>query len=489
MKFGIQSFYAKISAIFLLLLLILVVLQLYLSVHSASRYVQETEQKLNRDLAQNIAIEFRPFLKDTIQHSQIEELIHYLMVLNPRVEFYLLDEDGTILSYFAVPRNKVEVNAVDLDPVLEFLDSDSDRLVLGDDPRNQGSVKPISVSRIRLNNHRPGYLYVILGSEQYDSAAQMVQESYILKGSAIMLALAFIAAAIIGLILFGLLTRRFNRLYHVVHEFQKGHHDVRVNDSSRDEIGRLGQAFDQMADTLAANMEQLKRTDDLRRELVANVSHDLRTPLASIRGYIETIMMKLDSLDKEEQKRYLQIISKNTQLLNSLVSELFELSKLDAKQIEPHIEHFSMAELTQDVILKFQPLAKEVKVQLVADLPTDLPPVNGDIGLIERALSNLIDNAIRNTPAGGRVKISLESRKDQVYITISDTGKGILAKDLPYIFDRFKRIEKQKSLDYAGAGLGLAIAKKVLEIHKSTIHVKSQLDQGTEFSFALSAKV
>lgn len=481
-----NSFFAKITGIFLLLLLALVVVQIWLSINSSQRYVQESEQKLNRDLAKNIAAEFEPFLKDTIKYENIEDLIHYLMVLNPRVEFYLLNEQGQVLSFFAVPKEKVKLEFVSLGPINEYLKNEN-KLVLGDDPRNTGTQKPFSATPIKLAQNKPGFLYVILGGELYDSATDMISESYILKDLSTGLVLVFIIAGIVGIVLFAFLTKRLYRMADVVKRFQHGDHNARIKDKSKDEIGQLGNTFNDMADKIVKSMQELKRTDDLRRELVANVSHDLRTPLASIQGYLETIFIKEDSLSIDERKKYLDIIFSNTKLLNNLVQELFELSKLDAKQIEPKVEPFSMADLTMDVVLKFKPLAKKLGVNLDAEAPQDLPLVTADIALIERALSNLIDNAIRNTPEKGNVTVSLLPKKSTVYITISDTGKGIAAEDLPKIFERFKRIDKTQSRSYGGAGLGLAIAKKILEVHNSNINVESKINIGTQFTFALPA--
>ena len=232
-------------------------------------------------------------------------------------------------------------------------------------------------------------------------------------------------------------------------------------------------------------MEELKKTDNLRRELVANVSHDLRSPLASIQGYLETIMMKENSLSAEESRKYLQIIFDNTKMLGNLVDDLFELSKLDAQQIQPQTESFSMADLTQDVVIKFNPLAKKLDITLDLNLAKSLPMVQADIALIERALSNLIDNAIRFTPPQGTVTIYLKKKGNQVLVDITDTGPGIPAEELPLIFERFYRIDKSRAKSYGGAGLGLAIAKKIIELHDCKIEVKSEINQGTTFSFGL----
>ena len=362
---------------------------------------------------------------------------------------------------------------------------DQNMPILGDDPRHLGKQKTFAATPVQIGNSTPGYIYVILMGEQYDSAADMLRESFIIRNTSMGILAAFITTGLIGLILFALLTKRFHQMTSKVKEFERGKYDVRISSKSSDEVGQLSQAFDHMADTITANMEELKKTDNLRRELVANVSHDLRSPLASIQGYLETIMMKENSLSAEESRKYLQIIFDNTKMLGNLVDDLFELSKLDAQQIQPQTESFSMADLTQDVVIKFNPLAKKLDITLDLNLAKSLPMVQADIALIERALSNLIDNAIRFTPPQGTVTIYLKKKGNQVLVDITDTGPGIPAEELPLIFERFYRIDKSRAKSYGGAGLGLAIAKKIIELHDCKIEVKSEINQGTTFSFGL----
>ena len=488
MKLIFRSFYGRISAIFLTLLLLLVVVQVLVSTNASLRFVNESEQKLNRHLARDIAREFEPFMGDSIDYGEIEHTIHYLMVINPRIEIYLLEEDGTILTFFAVPKEKVQLESLATSPIQEYLSDGSEMPILGDDPRNPGKKKPFSAAPIQIRPGQPGYLYVILGSEQYDSVADMIRESFITRMGLLNLLAAFVCTGIAGLILFAVLTRRLQKMTGAVTKFAHGDYNSRARMGSDDEIGQLAGAFNQMADTIVANMEELQHTDDLRRELVANVSHDLRSPLASIQGYLETIIIKEKSLSPDERQKYLEIILNNTTMLSRLVAELFELSKLEAKQTKPKFETFSIADLAQDVVMKFQPMADDSRVLIEAVLPQCLPLVYADIALVERALSNLIDNAIRHTQADGVVKVELKRAGDTVKITVSDTGKGIPADELPHIFERFYHIDKSRSRGYSGAGLGLAIAEKILEIHDSRIQVRSIVDKGTIFTFALGSR-
>jgi len=198
--------------------------------------------------------------------------------------------------------------------------------------------------------------------------------------------------------------------------------------------------------------------------------------------------LKGKSLKEEDRLEYIETALRNSERLNSLVSELFELSKLDARQIEPEIESFSLSELVQDLVLQFKPQAEEKGVELVPVLKDGLYLVNADISLVERAISNLVGNAITHTPAGGKVQVYPDQVGPGVEISVIDNGAGISTEDLPYIFDRFYRADKSRpSSKSGGAGLGLAIAKKIVELHGSKLEVESTLNAGTKFSFFLPA--
>jgi len=481
-----RNFYLKISIVFLGLLLCLGLVQIWLSVNSSMAFVRESDQALNKHLARDVAKKFEKFLTDTVDLAGIEHLIHDLMIMNPRVEFYLLDDEGKIIAFFAEPQKKVKLQYLNLDPIHQFLAEEAELPILGDDPRNIGLEKPFSAARLQIGPDIDGYLYIILGGEKYDTASEMVKESYIFKTMSGGFAVTLIFTAIVGLLAFGFLTKKFRKMTRTVKKFEAGDYSQRIDIKSEDEIGQLANAFNQMADTIVANMEELKRIDKQRRELVANVSHDLRSPLASIQGYLETILMKDATLSADERKKFLNTIYDSSISLSQLVAELFELSKYDAKQIQPHPEPFSITELTQDVFMKFKPQAESRNINFYMNFPKDLPMVIGDIGMIERALSNLIENALRYTPEKGTVKIELSRKGDKISIIVQDTGYGIPEDELPRVFERFYRVEKSREKASGGTGLGLAIASKIVELHNDNIAVESEVNKGTSFSFSLS---
>jgi signal transduction histidine kinase len=235
----------------------------------------------------------------------------------------------------------------------------------------------------------------------------------------------------------------------------------------------------------ARGVTELKQKDLLRRDLIANVAHDLRTPLSSMRGYLETLLIKNTEIGSEERIQYLQIILSSTIQLSNLIDELFKLSRLEAKQVQLKRESFSLVDLVQDVVLKLMQFAVKNNIQLLVELVDDIPSVYADIGLIERVITNLLDNAIRYTPPGGIVKVMLTRKSKAVRLCLVDTGCGIAAEDLPFVFDRYYRRKKKTPSGEKGTGLGLAITKKILELHNSYIQVESKLGVGTKFYFDL----
>jgi signal transduction histidine kinase len=252
-----------------------------------------------------------------------------------------------------------------------------------------------------------------------------------------------------------------------------------------DEIDRLGLALRDMSARLASQVQRLKQTDVLRRELVANVSHDLKTPLATLQGYVDTLLLKEGVLDREERRNYLEIAARSCRRLSKLVSDLIELAKLDAQAVVPQIETFSAAELLQDIAQKFLLNARQRRVELAAVVPDRAPYVCADIGLIERVLENLLGNALAHTDSDGRVVLALEDHGDCVVLRVTDTGCGIAPEELSNVFERFYRVDGPRWERGGNAGLGLAISKGILELHGSDLQVESRVGEGTSFSCRL----
>jgi signal transduction histidine kinase len=480
-----KRFSVKVSLLFLVLLIIMGLAQVLISVRITEKRQIEADQLVNLNLARDMAREIDPYVRETIDTEQIGSIMHYMMVMNPKIEIYLLDEGGKILAFFAEPGIEVKQDRVDVRPIEVFLQGERSFPIYGSDPRNPRQKKHFSAAPVIFNSERRGYLYVVLRSSLYDRAIRTLRDRYLFSTFNKSLLLSFLGVGIIGLILFTFMTKRLQRVSKAVKDFERGEFSRRIEMSAKDEIGYLAQAFNQMADKIAANLEELKRTDKLRRELIANISHDLKSPLASIQGYIETLMIKESSIKAEERHRLLGIVLHSTKSLNKLVEQLFELSKLDAKQVEPMRETFSMTELAQDVYMKFKPHAEGHGIQLSAQLPESLCFVNADIAMIERVMSNLLDNALKHTPGSGRVSIEVKPVNSSIRFIVADSGRGIPSEEIPHVFERFFIGDKSRSRSGQGSGLGLSISKKIIELHGSTITVESQENRGSTFYFDL----
>ena len=453
---------------------------------STRLYHEEVMQRLNLDLADHIVKEELLITDGRVDRAALEGVFHMMMVINPSIELYCLDVDGRILAYSAPPGAVVR-ERLSLEPIQKMLAGNALLPLRGDDPRHAHREKIFSVAPIRdRQGQLAGYLYVVLAGEQYDSVVQALQRSQVLRLTFGTAAAAIVFAFIAAVVTFTLVTRRLRRLMRDVDDFRRGAFArpiAREADPINDDIGELSRTIHLMSDRLIEQLDQLKRIDAQRRELVANVSHDLRTPLASLQGFLDTLRVKRDTLDEAERVRCLDIAARQTERLGNLVGQLFELSKLEANEAKPNFESCSMAELVQDVLQKFELRAADAGVALALDQPEDLPPVSIDIAMMERVLSNLIENAIEHTPRGGRVEVKVIRHANGVEVQVSDTGRGIAAEDLPYVFDRFYRGGLHDTSRADGAGLGLAIARRIVELHGSTLFVSSSVGEGTTFTF------
>jgi len=485
-----KSLYSKLAAVLTGLFCLVGLAIIVVTLFSTEMYQQEVNQRLNRRLAEQIVAENLLMQKNRVNQEALADIFHMLMVINPSIEVYLLDARGKILEFSAAP-GKVKRSRVDLEPIRDMLDKNVTIPIQGDDPRDPGGQKVFSVARIPEQGPLQGYLYVILGGEIYDTVVQKLKASYILQLSAWMIFASLLFALIAGLVLFASLTARLKRLANAMDAFSggTGHQPMKLASNRRrhgaDDIDRLGLAFTEMAARIEDQLDQLQRSDAMRRELVANVSHDLRTPLATLQGYIETMLLKEDDLDPAARRSYLETAIKHCERLSKLVSELLELAKLDASDIRAEREPFNLSELVQDVVQKFQLVAKEKQITLSTTCDKNLPFVHADIGLIERVLENLIENAVHNTPPGGSVQLLLTPCRADVAVRVRDTGHGIPAQDLTRIFNRFYQLDQSRKSELGHSGLGLAITKKILELHDRSIDVASTLGSGTTFSFQL----
>jgi signal transduction histidine kinase len=451
-------------------------------------YYEELSQHLNAPIAMYVTDQ-RQLITDGVPDLEsLRDLAGHAMVINPTAEIYLLDKEGNILGH-NLPAETVLQSSVDLLPVLTLIGGEARFPLRGDDPRSSDNQKVFSAWPVTTELGTEGYLYVVLGGKKYEELASNISNSYVARSSVIAIVAIALFTALIGLLVFGLLTRRLNRLNQEMQRVTESKFDLEPTltaaDGSSDEIDELSNAFIDMSAQIRTQIAQLTENDRLRRELVSNISHDLRTPLTAMQGYIETLIVKKGSMSAEDRERYLRIAQKHTARLGTLIGDLFELSKLDAASVTPSVESFSLPELVQDIAQEFQIESERKNIALHIEVDNAVQDTMGDIGLIQRVLENLVRNAIQFTPEGGEVTISIAERPDSFAISVSDSGPGIAEEDVPRIFDRFYRARDGEEARSDSSGLGLAIVKRILDLHGSRILVKSKRNAGTRFEFEL----
>ncbi|PAU75385.1 HAMP domain-containing sensor histidine kinase [Halomonas salipaludis] len=492
----LKTLYTRLALGLFLLLLAIGLLYTFISLYSLREYSASVNQALHQDLAKNLVSDRNLVSDGELDRSALEELFALYMAINPSIEIYLLDLDGTILSYSADPA-RIKRNQVSLDPIRRLMDDMSLYPLLGDDPRSHDRQKVFSVTPVPSADNPEGYLYVVLRGEEYDAAETMARGGKVLEMSAWALLVSLIVAMVAGLAIFHLLTRRLRSLTRLVADFKNNDmsqtpsstwHSNRWRDKRpvvRDEIDYLGVTFDEMAQRIACQIEQLTDKDAQRRRLVAQVSHDLRTPLASMQGYIESLKLRRDRLSPQEQDRFLDIALKEGRRLSRLVDELFELAALEAREKQPVPEPFPLAELVHDVVQKHGQAARENRLTLCLRGDPALPTAYADLAMTERVLDNLISNAIAYSPAGGHIDVVVGQADGEPKVCVRDSGPGISEQDLPHIFDPFYRGEASGGAGHAG--LGLAIARRIMTLQGGDIRVENAASGGASFCIRLPA--
>ena len=496
-----RRLHVRLTAAVLLLLLLLASALLAAARRQSAQDALEAAQRLQLGLAATIAAQQpRPLIGADGQpdFKGLSDLAMHAMALNPAIEVYLLDTEGRVIGH-ALDTRQPLARRVDLSVVRAL--AARDRVpphlpLLGDDPRRPGARNVVSVEGLSTDGHMSGYLYVVLQGQTQQAVAAAVAQSSAWRELSLIALVATAGAALLLILVMSKFTRPLRRLTDEVRAFHAG--EGGVGDSARpasrgDEVDALRDATSAMQQRIAQQLKHLEDNDRLRRELVSNISHDLHTPLASVQGYVETLLLAGDQLDAAAREQHLRTAMRHLKRLHRRIADLFELSKLDAGQVAPRLEPFRLGELLQDVVQDGQLAARERGVKLALADSADAQAlahafVRADIGLIERVLQNLVDNALRHTPRDGAVTLAIErDGADALRVAVIDTGSGIAREHLPHIFERYWRADDAPAQpsQSASAGLGLAIVKRILDLHGSAVQVHSDPARGTRFEFSL----
>ncbi len=493
------SLYQRLAFAVCCTFIVIASLLFYWSSSIAQHSKFQAEQKLHLQLAEHLAHD-NPLLQDGVyDKSALENLFHTLMLLGPAFEFYFLDAQGNILTYSA-DTDKIKRTSIDLAPLTQLINTPTQLPIFSDDPRSLTKQKIFSAAPVYQGENLQGYLYVIIGGEIYDSIFNQVQNDKDLQQYALFLLSALLLLLLILLAVFRYFTAPIKQLAQQMQLLKSVNFDqskvtltswgkTSAQNTSQNEVHILGNTFNDMALQINQQFALLTENDRMRRELLAHLSHDLRTPLATMQGYVETLIIKADSITARDRKQYLATVQRNITQLKRLIDQIFELAHLENGQVTVNLEVFAIGELLHDIMAKFVLKAGDKHISLTLKPPQCRFMVYSDIGKLERIMTNLLENAIRHTNEGGEIIINVSQndnkQNNKVQVSVIDNGSGISKADIAYIFDARYRASNAIEDSTHHAGLGLAISQKLSLILNSELLVSSELGKGSNFSLSL----
>jgi len=303
------------------------------------------------------------------------------------------------------------------------------------------------------------------------------------------LGLLGVGATLTALLVFRPAHKRLRTLEQAARALGDGHTDVRAAETGGDEVSSLARTFNRMAADLDSRAAALAQSDRTRRQLLADVSHELMTPLSAIRGYVETLGMPDLPLDAETRRRYLGIVEEETHKLEAIIGDLLDLARLEGGGERLRSQPVSVRDLFARVADRHAPAIRERGITMELDIAPDTPEILGDAGRLEQAVQNVAANAIRHTPAGGRVILQAAPANGGVHISVRDSGQGIPPEHLPRVFDRFYKVDASRANTAvpSGSGLGLSIVRAIVETHGGAVTAANAPEGGAVFELQLPA--
>lgn len=422
------------------------------------------------------------------------EFLQRVSLYSPNTGLYLLDPEGRVLATSGEGKIFWSNYRVDLDAVRNSLAEAPNRPIYADDPDAIDAKCIVAARGVMVDGRLRGWLYVVARSANLGSQTPALLKFYAIQTSVKVALLVLAIAVLLTMAMVAILTRPLVALTEVTDKIKHSGFAPALTERAfpqcerNDEIGRLARSFRDMFERLKLEMQRVTRTDTMRREMVASVSHDLRTPLTALMGQLETVKLKANTISSQEQSDLIDRALLNAQHMRRLTNSLAELGKLDNPEFSAQLEPIAMGELADDIVQRHVTTAQLKGVNLVAEYADGLPLTRVDAALIERALSNLLDNALRVTPEGGQVRVRVLREAQAVRVEVADTGPGVARSEQERVFDRFYQTSSHRELR-GSSGLGLAIVKRVAELHGGQVGLRSEPGQGAVFSIRLPDSV
>lgn len=454
------SIFTRISILLFSVIAIISILFTVLIYLSIVKYHEASTQLLNKDVAAHIAKFTSPFTNKGIDAQKADSVFYNAMVLSPSVEVYFLDTAGNVIAYHPNEK-KLKQSKIDLGNVKSLIAGGGTTYLKGPDPREPATPKIFSASEVRYESRMLGYIYVILGSN--DSFGKLLSSNFF-NGLALKIVLCVIVLSMIFAFFYiNRLSRRYNLVLSTLKRFQEGDLTARFATGRNDEMEPVTRAFNTLADLLVVNIDKLTKSGKERKDFIANISHDLRTPLSVARGYTETLLMGTTAeLTAGKKEEYLQLLYKKIRQVEDMVFQLFDLSKMESVAFTPRKEPFIFSEVLQEIIHDAEAAAKEKNITIDARGVEDISWVMGDIGLMERLVQNLLVNALKYTARDGHIHISLSPANPAITFVIANTGQLLPGNIVSWFNDVEDDIFMNRPTNM---GLGLVIVKIILRIH------------------------
>ncbi len=479
-----NNIFRRIGILIFILITCLSLVFIIVTYLSASYFFNATTQLLNKDVAAHIAKFTSPFEEGGINRHKADSIFYNAMVISPSIEVYFLDTTGKVI-YYEAPDSAIRLWRIPLQNINKLISSKGESYTTAPDPKNPDQLKIFSAAEVYSHAKKLGYIYVILGGKEYSTVNELLFKSHL---SSLVIQVFFIIlliSALISLYYIRRLQRKYNYIIGVLNDYLAGNLQARFRNDRYDEFAPIILSFNTMAEQLSNKIKQLHNAESERKHFIANISHDLRTPLAIASGYTETMLEKTDeSKPAGQQQKYLQLVNAKLKQVEEMVMQLFELSRMEAVDFTPEREPFVFSEILQENVAAFQIAADKKRIQLACIGCEELSWVNADIKMMERVVQNLLENAIKNAPEEGRIRITLFRRNNLLSATFQNAGEPLPEAFIHKINNK-ENIGSPYARRNGKTGLGLAIVMRILHLHGYDFKASSHPDDGNSFTFTM----
>ncbi len=485
MKEGQFNIFRRITILVFSLITILGILFIAITYFATTHYHQASIQLLNKDVAAHIAKFTSPFENDTINKQKADSVFYNAMVLSPSAEVYFLDTGGNVIAFHASEK-EIKLWTIPLGNINNYIASEGKAYIKAPDPRDPLHSKIFSAAAVYGKTKKLGYIYVILESKTSENIISTLFGSHISSLAVTVFAVIIVLSLLISAFYLTRIRKSFDRMIRVLQRFESGDYTARFPANKKGDLAPVTTAFNKMADLLSQHIHTLTKSEQERKDFIAAISHDLRTPLAIARGYAETLDIKKDSskLTEPQRREYIQLILQKIQQVETMVQQLFDLSKMEAASFQPHKEPFVLSEIVQELVNTFQLAAAERGVSLRCTQCQYHVWVHADVGMMERVAQNLIENALKSTPGGGSIEVSIIVENQNLVFSIANTGKP-LPEDLLQWINNLKENTDLLNKRPVQLGLGLLIVQKILLLHDSSLEAYTYKGSRNIFTFPM----